>query len=101
MTVASAGELVGDKLPKAPSRLSPLGLVPRIACGAVGATVLAHRSGESQLAAGIVGAVAATAASFAGVRWRAAASRRFGRDLPGAVIEDGVALLLAVGAVAR
>ncbi|HEY0168673.1 MAG TPA: hypothetical protein VGB75_16630 [Jatrophihabitans sp.] len=89
--VAAAGELLGDKLPQAPSRLRPEGLVPRLAFGALAGAVLTHREGGSRgrtaLAASL-GLAGAGAGSLLGVSWRQAASRRFGKDLPGALIED-------------
>lgn len=89
--VAAAGELVGDKLPQAPSRLQPSGLAPRLAFGAVAGAVLTHREGGSRgrtALAATLGLAGAGAGSLLGASWRQAASRRFGKDLPGALIED-------------
>lgn len=101
--VTAAGavtELVLDKLPRTPSRVSPGGLVPRLALGAVTAWLLAGRGGANRLGAAVLGTAAAGAASVAGVRARAALSDRLGSDLPGALAEDAVALTLA-GLAAR
>jgi uncharacterized membrane protein len=95
LALGAAGELVGDKLPKAPSRTEPLGLVPRLGFGALGGAVLASRAGESEPAAAAAGLAAAAVWSFAGVRWRTWAAARFGHDLPGALAEDAGAVLLA------
>jgi uncharacterized membrane protein len=96
--VAAVGELIADKLPQTPARTSAQGLLPRLLLGATAATVLAGRHGESQRRAAVVGALAATATSFAGVRARAAAAARAGSDLPGAVAEDAFAAGLAITA---
>lgn len=105
-TVATAGELVGDKLPQTPSRLQPSGLVPRLGLGAVTGAVLARRDGGSRnraVLAGALGLLGAAAGSRLGVSWRQVANRRFGRDLPGALIEDAwcLAVLRYAGRVGR
>jgi uncharacterized membrane protein len=90
--LAAAGELIGDKLPQAPSRLQVEGLVPRLAFGACAGAVLTHREGGSRsrsALAGALGLLGAAAGSRLGVSWRQAAGQRFGKDLPGALIEDG------------
>ena len=88
---AAAGEFVGDKLPQTPSRLQPEGLAPRLALGALTGAALSHREGGSRnraLLAGALGLLGAAAGSRLGVSWRQLASRRLGRDLPGALLED-------------
>jgi uncharacterized membrane protein len=96
--LASAGELVGDKLPMTPSRLQPRGLVPRLALGALGAAVLAHREGHSTavaIAAAGLGSVGAFVGAHAGATWRRVGAARLGRDLPAALIEDAAVLAAA------
>jgi uncharacterized membrane protein len=101
LTAAGAAtELVLDKLARTPSRVSPAGLVPRLALGGVTAWLLAGRGGANRLGAAVVGTAAAGAASVGGARARAALSGRLGSDLPGALAEDAVALTLA-GLAAR
>jgi uncharacterized membrane protein len=106
-SAAAAGELVADKSPRVPSRLSAAGLGPRLVLGAVTAVLLARRSpaGPPPLLAAASGASAAFAAAHAGSRWRRAAVRRTGVDAVGAVTEDLAALALAwaacAGAAAR
>ena len=95
---AAAGEFVGDKLPQTPSRLQPEGLAPRLVLGAVTGALLAWREGGSRnraLQAGALGLLGATAGSRLGVSWRRLAARRFGRDVPGALIEDAVSAVAA------
>jgi uncharacterized membrane protein len=101
--VGIGGELIGDKLPKTPSRLAPPGLAARFAAGAAGAWQLASRAGaapKTRLAAVVVGVGAAAGGSYGGAAWRrAAAASAGGRpDWQGAVAEDAVALTLAVAA---
>lgn len=89
--LATAGELVGDKLPQAPSRLQPVGLAPRLVFGTLAGAILAHREGSSRnrtALAGGLGLLGAAAGSRLGASWRQVAGQRFGADLPGALIED-------------
>ncbi|MGM7423698.1 hypothetical protein [Cellulosimicrobium sp. CpK407] len=96
------GEMVGDKLPRTPSRLDPPGPVLRLASGALGGVLLARRRTGP---AGVVGAAVAGAAGAAAGTWGGAAWRRLAvgsrPDWPGAVAEDAVALVLAALAVRR
>jgi uncharacterized membrane protein len=106
LAVAATGELVGDKLPKTPSRLEPGGIGARVVLGGTAAAALAYRGGgapsRGELAQAIaLGVGAAIAGTFGGARWRAIAAKRFGRDLPGALIEDAVAFGGALAAVSR
>ena len=99
--LGSLVELVGDKLPKAPSRFAPPGLASRLVGGAVGGALLARRSGRpgSMVPAALIGLLAAILGAVLGSRWRSLAARRFGTDWPGAVLEDVVSLALAGYAV--
>lgn len=99
--LAALGELVADKLPATPSRLDPPGLPMRMVSGAFAAAVLAQRRGVDSGLPAVVGCATAGAVAYLGVRWRALATRRFGADIWGALIEDGVAAGLAVTAVRR
>ena len=115
----AAGEITADKLPQAPSRLAPPGLASRVAAGAAAGAVIARRassdagsgegdgqdeSGAGRVAVGltaacvVAGAGTAAATSWLGTRWRAWASARLGHDWIGAVMEDAVAVGLAVDA---
>jgi uncharacterized membrane protein len=93
-SLAAAGELVADKLPGVPSRLAPLGLIPRATLGATSAAAVARRDGHDPTLPGLVGAAAAIGMAVLGVRLRAAAQQRFGSDRPGAVAEDVLAAVL-------
>lgn len=92
--LAAGGEIVLDKLPFTPARTAPSGLAPRLALGAGSAATMARRDGHDGTLAGAVGLASALGASLAGTRLRAVAAGRFGSDLPGAVVEDVLAVLL-------
>jgi uncharacterized membrane protein len=90
----AAGELVIDKLPSTPSRLSPPALGPRALLGGSSAAAMASRDGHDPVLPALVGVASALGASVLGVRLRSAAGRRFGSDRPGAFLEDGLAAAL-------
>jgi uncharacterized membrane protein len=92
--LAAAGEVAVDKHPATPSRLAAQGLLPRTALGAASAAIAADRDGHDAALPALVGLGGAVASAALGVRLRAAAQRRFGTDLPGAVAEDAVAATL-------
>ncbi|SDY13295.1 hypothetical protein SAMN05661080_02422 [Modestobacter sp. DSM 44400] len=91
---AIAGELTLDKMPTTPDRTSPAGLPPRLALGAGGAALLAGRDGANSAWPVLAGITGAAAGSFGGIAWRRWASKKV-PDWQAAVLEDGVALLLA------
>jgi uncharacterized membrane protein len=99
-TVLALGELINDKLPKTPSRTVPPQFIFRVISGAfVGAAVGASAGSlVLGLVAGAVGAVAGTLGGAA-VRGRLAAA--FGNDLPAALLEDVVAIVLGIVVVTR
>jgi len=101
--LAVAGEIVGDKLPEAPSRLDPPGPAVRMASGAVGSVALARGRGAGPaalVAAALAGAAGGAAGAWGGAAWRRTSVGR-GPDWPGAVAEDAVALALTAWAVRR
>lgn len=90
LVAAGAGELVVDKLPGAPNRTSPVGLLGRMATGAWAGAAVAGPIGAG------VAAISAVGAAFAGMHARALLVRRTG--LPDGVFataEDLVAVTLA------
>jgi uncharacterized membrane protein len=97
--LATLGEMAGDKSPAVPDRTSPGGLAPRIVLASAAADVAAHRDRYEGGPPALLAALAAVGAAVLGQRLRGVAQQRFGSDLPGALIEDGVAAGLAwVGA---
>lgn len=98
-TAMAVGELVTDKLPSTPSRKRPFPFASRIASGAIaGAAIGANAEAwVPGLLAGGLGAVVGTLLFYEARRRMAAA---FGRDRPAALIEDAVALTVALLVVA-
>ncbi|WP_326700399.1 DUF4126 family protein [Streptomyces sp. NBC_01754] len=99
--VTAVGEFVADKSPRAPSRLTPGGLVPRVVLGALSGMALAERERPMvpPAAAAAAGATAAYAFALAGVRWRRTAG--VPADAVAAAVEDVLAMALAWVACAR
>ena len=94
-TVLAVGELINDKLPKTPSRKAPPSFIARIVSGALsGATIGA--AGNSLVLGLILGAIGAVAGTLGGAAVRGKLAAAFGRDLPAALIEDVVAIAIAV-----
>jgi uncharacterized membrane protein len=94
-SLLAIGELVTDKLPKTPSRLVPPQFAARVTMGALTGAAIGAAHGHLLIGAvpGILGSVLGT---LAGSKARAAAARLFGRDLPAALIEDVVAIVLVI-----
>lgn len=101
LTVLAVGELIADKLPKAPSRKAPLGFLARIVSGAlcgaaIGTTTQALIGG---LVAGVLGAIVGT---LGGYEFRVRLVRAIGgKDLPIALLEDAVAICGSLVIVSR
>jgi uncharacterized membrane protein len=89
LTVMALGELVGDKLPKTPSRKTPGPFLFRIVSGALcGAALTGGHVGG--LIAGALGGIAGT---LGGYEFRARLVKAIGgKDLPIALIEDAIAI---------
>jgi uncharacterized membrane protein len=92
--VLALGELVADKLPFVPSRLSPPALGGRVLLGGTAAAAEARRDGHDPVLPALVGAAGAVGAAVLAARLRGVAAQRFGSDKPGAFLEDGLAALL-------
>jgi uncharacterized membrane protein len=95
VALAAAGELVADKLPRTPSRLSPPGLMARLVNGALSAGLLARRAGDDPIPHMAIGALAALAGAVRGHRFRARLAARLHSDIPGALVEDAAVTTLA------
>ncbi|MEO7271965.1 MAG: DUF4126 family protein [Vicinamibacterales bacterium] len=98
----AVGELIADKLPFIPSRLQPGPLGGRMISGALTGSVAAIALQGSPIVGGLVGAIGGLAGSFGGhaVRRSLTVDRKL-PDLPVALLEDVVAIALAVFAVSR
>jgi uncharacterized membrane protein len=98
-TLGALGELVGDKLPFTPSRLSVGGLTGRIANGATAGAIVARDARGSAWLGALLGAGSAVAGAFAGNKLRAAAVEASGAPDPLiALVEDVIAIGLAFAA---
>ena len=92
-------EMVTDQLPSIPSRTVPPQFGARIVTGGVSGAAIGYVLGSPLfgLALGIIGAVLGT---LGGARLRARLAAAFGSDRPAALIEDVLAIGLAVLVVA-
>ncbi len=103
VSLLAIGELITDQLPGTPSRKVPVQFGTRIIVGAFCGAAVGLSAGQpwpgliAGLIAGLIGAVLGT---YGGAAARAALARRFGRDLPAALIEDLAAIALGVLAMA-
>ena len=93
-TVLALAELVSDQLPSTPSRKVPVQFGTRLVAGAFTGAIIGTVGGAlvAGLIAGVIGAAIGT---YGGAEVRARLAGVFGRDLPAALIEDAVAILLA------
>jgi uncharacterized membrane protein len=95
LVILAVLELIGDQLPNTPSRKTPAPFTARVVAGAIAGVLLGLPSGSwiAGLVLGAIGGALGTLGGFAARRWMAA---RFGRDLPAALIEDAVTIVLAL-----
>ena len=101
-TVLAVGELIGDKLPKTPSRIGLFPLTGRTAFGAATGAAVASLAGLSLVLGGILGGIGALLGSFAGFLLRRSLTKGAGLpDLPVALVEDAVAIGGAVFIISR
>jgi uncharacterized membrane protein len=98
LSVLAIGEMINDKLPKTPSRLIPPQFITRIVTGTLCGVAVGLSIGH-MLFGLIAGAVGTVAGTLGGAKARAGGAKLLGRDLPAALIEDVVAVGLAVTAV--
>lgn len=98
LVVVAGLELVGDQLPKTPSRKEPGPFIARVVSGALAGMLLGLPSGDwiAGLVLGAVGGVIGTLGGYEARRWLAG---QFKRDLPAALIEDAVAIIAAIAVV--
>jgi uncharacterized membrane protein len=92
LTVLLVVELITDQLPKTPSRKTPPQFIARLISGGFSGAVIGAAWGFTfpAIAAGLVGAVLGTVGGYQARRRLVAATG--GRDLPIALLEDGVAV---------
>jgi len=90
------GEIINDKLPKTPSRKSPMAFGARIAVGALcGAALCA--ANQMVIGGMLAGAIGAVIGTLGGYELRTRLARAIGgKDLPIALLEDAVAIGAAI-----
>ena len=101
LTVLAVGELIADKLPKAPSRKAPPGFVGRVITGGLSGAALGVTN-QAALGGLVIGVIGAVAGTFGGYEFR----RRLvqatgGKDLPIALLEDAIAIGVSILIVTR
>jgi uncharacterized membrane protein len=64
LKVLAVGELVGDKMPNAPNRIKPAGLIFRCIAGSLAGASIFEASGNNAFAGAVVGSVTAFGATF-------------------------------------
>lgn len=100
LQVAAVGEMVVDKLPIVPDRISPGPLFGRLMIGAMAGSVGAGTNGRSRAAGALLGGIGAVIGAYLGFHARRALTRRAGLpDLPVALAEDALAIQLARTAI--
>jgi uncharacterized membrane protein len=97
-TVVAVAELVADQLPRTPSRKALPGFSARVVMGALSGAAVGAAGGTPAggLVAGALGAIAGT---LGGYEVRTRLARAVGKDLPVALVEDAVAIGVALWAV--
>jgi uncharacterized membrane protein len=95
LTLFAIAEWINDKLPKTPSRKTPVPFTARIVTGAFSGAALGAPSGA--LAGGLLaGALGGVAGTLAGYEFRRRLVKATGgKDLPIAVLEDAIAICAA------
>jgi len=99
-TFFAIGELIGDKLPKTPSRLSPFPLVARMVFGGLVGSIAVISVYEPTYIGVLLGALFAVLGAFLGYHLRHYLTTALKLpDFPVAVAEDAVTIVLAVVAL--
>ena len=95
-TLLALGEYIGDKLPNTPSRISAFPLIARLGFGGLVGALVATGLKGSAVEGIVLGVLGALLGAFAGYRIRHHLTVIKGwRDLPVALAEDGLTLVLS------
>src|SRR5205807_10442539 len=101
-TALALAELVGDKLPKTPSRKSPGPFMARVVLGALSGAALSMAAKQSSPAGALLGGLGAVAGTLGGYEARTRLVKAIhGPDVEIAVLEDAVAIGGGVFLVSR
>ncbi len=102
LTLAQLGELIGDKLPRTPSRTAWPPIVGRAVSGGLVGAAAFLSEGRHPATGAILGSSASVAAAFAGENLRALVVKRIGLPDPVvAVAEDTVVLVVGSRATSK
>jgi uncharacterized membrane protein len=100
-SVAAIGEFVADLHPATPSRTSPGPLLARLALGGLSGAALAVGAGRPLLAGALLGGAGGVIGAFVGYQARTRLTAALGKPKLIAVLEDLIAIVLAVTIVSR
>ena len=99
VSLLAIAELIGDKLPKTPSRKSPPGFIARLVTGALSGAAIGA-SGQSLIGGLVAGVVGAVVGTLGGYEFRSRLVKAIGgNDLPIALLEDAIAIVGALAIV--
>ena len=99
-SLAALAEFVGDKLPSAPNRTAPLGLITRLLFGGLVGAIVATSLQNSIPVGALLGAAGALIGTFGGFLTRHHLVQHGNRrDWPVALLEDFSTILIAVFAL--
>jgi len=100
--VAAVGELIGDQLPRAPSRTAAPGLIARIGLGGLSGASLSVAGGQSIAIGALLGAIGGICGAFGGYQVRTGLVRALKvPDFVIATLEDALAIGAAFFIVTR
>jgi uncharacterized membrane protein len=89
----AVGELIVDKLPKAPNRTAPIGLIARVLLGGLSGAALCAAGGASLGVGAVLGAAGGLVGAFGGYKARTGLVKSLKvPDLVIALLEDAVAI---------
>jgi uncharacterized membrane protein len=101
LSALAIGELNNDKLPKTPSRKTPVPFAGRVATGALCGAALGA-PGQALIGSLLAGALGGVAGTLGGYEFRARLVRAIGgKDLPIALLEDAITICAAVFIVSQ
>lgn len=95
-TVLAVGEYIGDTLPQTPNRTALLPATARMFFGALVGAIAAHGTLEPAAGGVLFGVIGAVIGTWGGYRVRTYWSKAVGHDLPVALTESAIALMLAI-----
>jgi len=101
LTAGAIGEWINDKLPRTPSRKAPVPFAFRIVMGALCGAALGQ-AGQAVIGGALAGVLGAVAGTLGGYEFRSRLVKATGgKDLPIALLEDGIAVFGGLGIVSR